>query len=247
MNFRFAGLLALVCVGCRSTTTTGTPAPERVRASTGVRTYGALREIMHEGKTEAHAELASLPEGRHTYALGALSGLRGEVTVLDGTIWLAYPNDDGTPRVQAEKSSAERATLFVSAQVDRWRRVRLERDLSPAEFDAGFEALAAAQGVDTGKPFPFRIDGTFRDLRWHVVDGRKVAGGGHADHVRSAVSGALPEASGTLVGFFSKAHQGVFTHMGSNSHLHVVAPDAKISGHVDAVTVPAGVEVGFPE
>jgi alpha-acetolactate decarboxylase len=61
------------------------------------------------------------------------------------------------------------------------------------------------------------------------------------------VSGTLAEASGTLVGFFSKTHQGVFTHLGSNTHLHVVAPDAKVSGHVDAVTVPAGVEIGFPE
>jgi alpha-acetolactate decarboxylase len=248
MKLRSACVLAFVCVGCRGATGTGPPAAERARASTEVRTYGALREIMHEGKTEPHAELASLPEGRHTYALGALSELRGEVTVLDDTIWLAYPNDDGTPRVRAEKASGERATLFVSAQVERWRRVRLERDLTPAEFDAHCEALAAAQGVDTSKPFPFRIDGTFRDLRWHVVDGRKLsAGGGHADHVRSAVSGTLPEASGTLVGFFSKAHQGVFTHMGSNSHLHVVATGAKVSGHVDAVTVPAGAEVSFPE
>lgn len=239
--------LALAGFGCRGAKNTGTSGAEPARAPTEVRAYGALREIMHEGKTEAHAELASLPEGRHTYALGALSELRGEVTVLDGTVWLAYPNDDGTARIRAEKTSGERATLFVSAQVERWRSVRLERDLTPAEFDARFEALAAARGVDTGKPFPFRIDGTFRDLQWHVVDGRKLAGGGHADHVRSAVRGTLAEASGTLVGFFSKAHQGVFTHAGSNSHLHVVAPGAKVSGHVDAVVVPAGAEVGFPE
>jgi alpha-acetolactate decarboxylase len=239
--------LALACFSCRGAQGTGGPSNESVRTPPLVRTYGALREIMHEGKTGPHAELASLPVDGHTYALGALSELRGEVTVVDGTIWLAYPNDDGTPRVQSAQASDERATLFVSSQVERWHSVKLEHELRPDEFDARLEALAAARGVDTSRPFPFLIDGRLRDLHWHVVDGRKLAGGGHADHMRSAVSGTLPEAAATLVGFFSKDHQGVFTHMGSNTHLHVVAPDAKVSGHVDAVTVPAGAKISFAD
>lgn len=240
--------LALLSTACRGCQSTGAPVVKAAKPSVEVRAFGALREIMHEGKTEPHAELASLAPGQHTYALGALSELRGEVTVLDDTIWLAYPNDDGTPRLRSERTSDERATLFVTAQVERWKRVRLEHDVKFDELDARVEVAAVSQGVDPSKPFPFRVDGALRDLHWHVVDGRKLAaGGGHADHVRSAVSGVLPEASGTLVGFFSKAHQGVFTHAGSNTHLHVVAPAANVSGHVDQVTLPAGAELAFPE
>ena len=98
-------------------------------------------------------------------------------------------------------------------------------------------------------PFPVAIDGPLLDLHWHVIDGRKQppgGGGSHDDHMKLAIKGNQPKAKGTLVGFFSKQHQGTFTHMGSLTHLHVVLTTEKITGHVDAVPIRKGAILRLP-
>ncbi|WP_437870158.1 hypothetical protein [Sorangium sp. So ce363] len=47
-------------------------------------------------------------------------------------------------------------------------------------------------------------------------------------------------------GFFSKHHHGVFTHIGSNTHFHVVLPERPLMGHVDGVTLARGARVLLP-
>ncbi len=50
---------------------------------------------------------------------------------------------------------------------------------------------------------------------------------------------------GTLVGFYSPRHHGVFTHMGSNAHAHCVAEKPLSSGHVDDVVILEGAKIRF--
>src|SRR5687767_5611127 len=71
----------------------------RAGAAQGVRWYGALHAIMHEGRTASAVELSAVVPGPHVWGLGALEGLRGEVTVLDDEVWLARPRADGTAAV----------------------------------------------------------------------------------------------------------------------------------------------------
>jgi len=54
-----------------------------------------------------------------------------------------------------------------------------------------------------------------------------------------AVVGEQAAMSGTLVGFFSKHHQGAFTHMGQNIHAHVVNASAALAAHADQVSIRA--------
>ena len=49
-----------------------------------------------------------------------------------------------------------------------------------------------------------------------------------------------PTEHATLLGFFSKHHQGVFTHHGENTHFHFVDEEKRLTGHVDAVGIKAG-------
>jgi acetolactate decarboxylase len=88
------------------------------------------------------------------------------------------------------------------------------------------------------------------NLKWHVLDGSKATGqpgGSHMDHMRMAVTGTVAQTEGRLVGFFSKTHHGVFTHMGSNSHLHAVLAKEGVSGHVDGVTLKKGAVLLLPQ
>ncbi|WP_437670250.1 acetolactate decarboxylase [Sorangium sp. So ce131] len=222
------------------------PAPAQAQAPVEVRSFGALRAIMHEGQTGPAVRVGAVVPGPHAFGLGALSELRGEVTVVDDAIWTAYARDDGTVDVRPD-GAEEQATLFVVANVPRWQEATLDADVPDAQLDARIEALLRERGLDAEGAVPVQIQGSFRELSWHVIDGRKLApGGGHADHVRASVRGTFPAAEGTLVGFFSKQHHGIFTHMGSNTHFHVVLPERPLTGHVDGVTVVGGARVLLP-
>lgn len=213
-----------------------------------VRVWGSLRAIMHEGKTEPRIPIATAST-HGTYGVGALSELRGEVTIVDGLAWVSYPNDDGSIRVQRDASASnESATLLATARVTDWLGVPLSHDIGPETFDDAIEAIARANGIDVDKPFPLRVDGRLSDVKWHVVDGRKRSASGdpHDDHTRNAASGTLVDGQGMLVGFFSKHHQGVFTHMGQHTHFHVLTADHRIMGHADSVVIRAGSTLELP-
>lgn len=221
------------------------PAPA---GSVPVATYGALRAIFHQGDTAPKVALSAVA-GPTVQAVGALSELRGEVTIVDGTMWLAYPDGKGGVKVESAQQSDERATLLVTASVDRWHRITIDEDIEYASLDGRLEELFTTRGMDVTQVIPMRIEGPLESLEWHVLDPSRAGdepATSHADHQRMSVRGTVPQAQGVLVGFFSKQHHGVFTHMGSNSHFHVVLSKEKISGHVDGVVIKRGATLLLP-
>lgn len=187
-----------------------------------VRHWGEVHAIMHDGKTQANVRLAEL-DTKNLFAVGALSGLRGEVTIIGGESWLAYP--DRIDRGVLDES----ATLLVAANVSSWKDMTIDADLSEAQLEDWL-------GTRTDKPAPVRINGTITDVKWHII-----TPAGHSGKItseRAKIDNAM------LVGFYSTQHEGVFTHMGRSTHFHIVA--AGLSGHVDAVTLKAGNVISLP-
>ncbi len=211
------------------------PAPPEVTV------WGALRELIHEGRVEGRVELATVVHPG-TYAVGALEGMRGEVTVIDGAAWLAVgERDGGRAKVGL---SGERAALLVAANVSAWRDIPIETAIAVADLDARIEGYAVSAGVATDKPFPFVIEGDV-DATWHVLKGPPAPGANPHDHARNAVVGKLAGPA-IVVGFFSKHHVGVFTHMGHTVHAHVIDRRAAVGGHADELAVRAGATLRLP-
>jgi len=102
--------------------------------------------------------------------------------------------------------------------------------------------------MDVTRPSPFVMTGRMADLRWHTIDGRRLVpgAGGHDAHANAAIREERAETSASLVGFYSDAHEGVFTHRGKRTHVHVVVREPLASGHVDHVVVPAGATLRLP-
>ncbi len=96
--------------------------------------------------------------------------------------------------------------------------------------------------------FPFFLEGEFEDLRWHVIDGCRLADGGtsHQDDLAASIQTGRDRASATLVGFYSAGDQGVFMHMGSKTRVHCVLETPRATGPVDHVIIAAGTRIGFP-
>ena len=211
-----------------------------------VQTFGELHKVMQEGQTgDVYAIRDALAEP-HSFAVGALSGLRGEVTIRDGVVWFAYPEGERA-RVERDAATPEQATIFVLSHVAQWQTLPVAAPVPKAELDAFIELQAMRAGIDVSHPFPVRIEGPIVSLEWHVIDGtRLTAGGSHEDHKRAAVTGKLTHVDAQLVGFFGQSAQGVFTHMGERSHFQVIEPNSNTTGHVDDVEIASGAQLLLP-
>jgi acetolactate decarboxylase len=239
--------LAVVTIDC----TPSSPAkgsataadPHRADAE-AVRVWGSLRSVMHEGNTDARVALSTVVPGPHAYAVGALSGLRGEVTIFDDEVVMSFGQGTGVARTASDPGQ-ESATLLVRAVVPRWTSSAVERSIGPEEIDEQLEALATAAGMDAKTRIPVFIEGTAKELQWHVMS-RQSEAGQHAHHGPRA-TGRLSATKVRLVGFFSRNDEGVFTHMGERTHFHVIttAPD-RMTGHVDGFEMEPGAVVHFP-
>lgn len=244
------GASSIASMSSCSTPKAVTEAPTEAAPTTAVEvtSWGSLREMIHEGRVEARVALATPLATPHLHAIGALAGMRGEITIRDGAAWIAVGDRDDGRAVRAAGPGADGASaaLLVGAYVAQWQRVPIEEDIPFEQLDARIEALATAAGVDVEQPFPFLVEGTLGEVRWHVLKGPPEAGGPPHDHARNAVTGEAAALRATLVGFFSKHHQGVFTHRGQRVHAHVLDEASQLAAHADQVSVRAGSMLSLP-
>jgi alpha-acetolactate decarboxylase len=207
--------------------------------------------VEHQGKLSAifggdWSASASLDTtlSADSYALGALSDLRGEFAVIAGDVWLSYPTATTLPEVQHPSHSNEQAALLVMSDVRAWQETVFSEDVGASGFESELTRIAGVAGVDTSKPFPFLIRGKLRNVGWHVADGTRVKPGDPPD--KDAQQGMIAEGEGTIVGFYSTKDQGVFTMMGQNTHMHVVLTDESVVGHVRTVDVATSAVLSVP-
>lgn len=242
--------IALLLSACTRETSPATESVASPRAAK-VRWFGALHEIMAEQKTEARVRIAEASAGPHTFGVGVLAELRGEVTILDDVAWIARPSGDGTASVSSQpvRDAQDGAALLVVADVESWRELTIVDDVQWGELDTYLAAQVEAHGFAAQEPVPVVIRGPFADLRWHVLAGpAPSAADDHAAHLEGAITGRIPAASvpTTLVGFFSRRHAGVFTHHDSYSHFHVVSAGDRVAAHVDGVVLRSGARLRLP-
>ncbi len=255
--FAFSTLLiTLLCSGCKPNATT--PSPKRTAGalksarpapseSNGVSVHGALRAMFHQGQTGPMVTLDKLLPDPSLYAVGALTELSGEVTIVGGKTFLSFPDGDKA-RTETPSKPNDAATLLVSASVPAWRSVTTEEAIAFKDIDEAIGKLASAARMNLDHRFPFLLEGEFIDLHWHVIDGKRLSKNSksHKDHLAAAVQVKTKKATAVLIGFYSKTDQGVFTHMGSYTHIHCVMETPAATGHVDHMIIPAGTTVKFP-
>jgi acetolactate decarboxylase len=222
--------------------------PASLIGSPEVKIFGTLRSVFQDGDFSANASL--LDEGTNAQAvgLGALSGLRGEITILDGESWLSYPEGEDSIRVVNENAPDDEAALLAVSEVSEWVRFTLEEELSYGDLTQKIvSTLAASHWPDTGA-LPFKIEGNIKRVDWHVIDGSRLPPGqaSHEDHENAAVSGSLEGGSPVLVGFYSTQHAGVITHGGVRLHVHMIDSQRRITGHVEDALIGAGSILSLP-
>jgi acetolactate decarboxylase len=210
-------------------------------ATYDVRWQGSLRAV-HGGDVSGKVPLQQFEGKKNLYAVGPVAELDGEITAIAGKIYIARVKHG---EVTTDSDVSTSASFLVWSEVGAWQPpVPLGAKVEDhAQLEKQVEALAIKAGIDTSRPFPFKLEGVFESVDYHVLVAKTHAQAGHSDGAKK-ISAKVVDAE--IVGFFSKNHEGVFTHKGSTAHLHVVERNGN-SGHVDQIGAGANVRVSFPQ
>ena len=202
-------------------------------------------QAAHGGDASGKVTLQQFAGKQNLYAVGPVAELGGEITVIAGKFYIARVKHG---EVKTDSNLSTSASFLVWSEVTSWKPpVSLGAKAGNlAQLEKQIEVLATKAGVDTSKPFPFKLEGVLDSVDYHVLVPKthQQAQAGHSDGTKK-ISGKNSDAE--IIGFFSKNHEGVFTHKGSFIHLHVIERHNGYSGHVDEISAGPGVQVLLPQ
>ncbi len=198
--------------------------------------HGALRSLMHENDLSGKISVGQLLEEPHTFALGAVEGLKGEILIWDGQPIVAQLHDGA---LQLSSDTAVQAALVVYARVSNWEQQDIPLSVrSYKDLEKFVKAAANKAGIDTEAPFPFLLQGRANTLDYHIIDWKEGdRAHTHEKHQQAGLQGRLDSTAVKLLGFYSTTHHGIFTHHSTNMHLHFMSMEAPLAGHVDGLVL----------
>jgi acetolactate decarboxylase len=200
--------------------------------------------VVRDGDLRRRVALSAMAERPHLYAVGPLEGLKGEVTVWDGSASLARWESG---RIVATDEFKGKACFLVYAQVPGWSERKVASGVkNPEDLEASIVVEARKAGVPADRPLPFLLRGRAQQVKLHIVNKTDNAPHNPAEHAKVKVPVALEACELDVIGFYSSEHAGVFTHHDSYVHMHALTADRKISGHVDELTPGAGMRLYLP-
>lgn len=208
-----------------------------------VRWQGSLRAVQ-AGDNTGKVPLEQFKDKKNLYAVGPVAALDGEITAIAGKIYITRVKHG---ELTTDSNLSTSASFLVWSEVGAWQpSVPLGAKVENyAQFERQIEALASRAGISTSSPFPFKAEGVFESIDYHILvpATHQQSQAGHSDRAKR-ISAKMADAE--IIGFFSKNHEGVFTHKGSVAHLHVLERNGH-SGHVDQIGANANVRVSFPQ
>lgn len=207
-----------------------------------VENYGVLREIMMEGQLQSRKSLSSFSETPNFFALGAMEGLAGEILVMDGK-----PSNGVAKNGQLiiHEDFNTGAALLITSEVEEWVEIALTDGIN--SMDALQKHLSGLDEVDSNQAFPFLIKGEVNSLAWHVINATEATERTHDAYKAAGLSGTLTNETVEILGFYSRNHEGVFTHHGSYLHLHFVNDNKDSMGHVDELDLGQQMKLLLPK
>ena len=215
--------------------------------------YGKMHEAIGRKQDQGRVQLREVNRKPHLYAIAALQGLEGEVTIVDGNVTITTVDDSGQPR-PITSTDRQQATMLAGAYVPTWNEHTVTRDVAPDDVDHYIAAAAAAAGIDTSEPFMFTVVGEFSDVRLHVINGAcPIHARIHKIQLaknEQPFESDLPRVTGTLVGVFAIDAVGNLTHPDTSTHTHIVYRDAnsgkQLTGHLERIGLLKGDVLKLP-
>lgn len=210
-----------------------------------VKSYGNYKKMIHMKNTDGVIGLKEAISSKNSYAVGAIQKGTGEITVLEGKIYLDY-GEDGIGNSVHTIPPHEKAVLLAISNVDKWQSSKISKPLAKDNLFKAILLKAKEQGLDTNKPFPFLLEGRFKELQIHVINGQnpKFKGHGGKEKMFKMAKETRGDQAATIVGFYSADDQGTYTHPEESWHLHAIIDD--IGAHVDDIYSGMNITLKLP-
>lgn len=202
-------------------------------ASLSVKVTGAMRNVMWKGELGGVIRLDTIADRKGLFGIGPVSHLRGELLINDGKSYRSVVTSDSTMRVDA--TFDVEAPFFVYGNATDWEVTDLPQDVKSAD---SLEKYINDRAQETDLPFIFKLTGRVESAVIHVQnlpEGSTVSSPAEAH--QGQVNYQIKDRDVEIVGFYSRNHQGIFTHHDSFVHLHLITADEAMMGHLDEVVL----------
>ncbi len=196
-----------------------------------VKVVGQMKDVMWKGELFGKISLDTISNTKGLYGLGPKSYLSGEILINNGKTYTSEVLSDSTMIVE-ENNNVE-APFFVYSNVTEWNIKRLPDSLKSI---AQLEKYITEASEKIKKPFAFKLYGDVSKATIHIQNlpkNTKVSSPKEAHQGQTNYN--IENKDVEIIGFFSKEHQGIFTHHDSFLHMHLITRDLKKMGHLDNV------------
>ncbi len=212
-----------------------------------IESYGHYKKMIHMKNTDGVIGLKKAIPAKNSYAVGAIQKGAGEITVLNGKVYLDY-GKDGIGNALNKIPEDEKAVLLATTTVEKWKSINLSNPIAKEDLFKIILAKAKEHGLDVDKPFPFLLEGGFKELKIHVINGQnpKFEGHGGKEKMFQMATETRNHQKATVVGFYSASNQGVYTHPNESWHLHAIIEEKNVSAHVDDLHTGHSLTLKFP-
>ena len=236
----WATLVAAVA-SAQHATPSGTSAP-LAPGPYSIEVLGVFRDLVLQGDFTPKVALGLVMSRLPSTGVGAVSGARGEITIIDGKLIISYGKSaPPTP-------NSETAALLATGKVKEWQSVGVDYDVAPPAVEAFVAQSAKAHGLDPERSFPFQLRGTVAPYVMHVNAASIEGPHGMGLPMAVTVEQKGDQIAGSVAGLYvSPALVGVVTHGGERAHAHWVASDGRSTAHLDLWGIKAGTTLMLPK
>jgi acetolactate decarboxylase len=205
---------------------------------------GKMMTVHRDGDASPRMDLDALAPKTASFAIGPLSGLRGEITVVDGEVYITRIVDG---KEHVEQIWDHQAPFLVYGRVEEWKEVEMPKHITEiSQLEQWLSKAARAHGIDSEDPFPFKLTVSDSKIDYHVIANEAQGYMTTVPHRELMRFFELENQPATLIGVYSTKHAGIFTHHGSSTHIHMVSHDKRHSGHVDSLELGIGTRLFLP-
>lgn len=188
---------------------------------------GSQNNIISTGKTDSVMSLESLAGRLGLYAVGAVAGLDGEITIFNSKPYITKVR--GSDFV-VDYTYNHEAMVLVWTEQTKWQDVPVPNTVkSYADLLQFVKAKASTLGTDVTRPFPFLLSGQPAEIKWHInvnrTEGKPITQDLFA---KSRASYVAKKEVVDIIGFYS-AEAGPKNAI----HIHFVSRVGQATGHID--------------
>ena len=218
---------------------------------------GAQKDIFVSGKASSVVSLEELAGRKGLYAMGPIDGLDGEITIFDSQPYITQVRGND---YTLDKTLKHGAFFLVWTEQAKWQDMPVPAAVKGyIDLQQFVKAQAQAAGIDVTKPFPFLLNGTPVEIKWHInvdrTEGKPITKELFAKSKQPFTTKNEPV---DIIGFYSEHHAGVFlpkytpvikegSGIENVIHIHLISRTSKAAGHIDDITLGENMVLRLPK